>query len=528
MSVRNSLLAVLCLIFVSAAARAEILPVYGHISLTQPGVQVLRAGSSEPEEAIVNLPLLAGDAVITPAGSRCEIQSDNGTVLRLDHDSELRVATVLAQSLTSNWKVTSLQLVRGAFYIINNTYNQEMVQAQTPNAALKLDRDCRALLALTGAGDTSLYMLNGRATLLFGRSSRSLGQERVKGGQSLRVSAADQLQPIARGFSDFHLWNEGVDRHFDELHEGVNQLPKPLQRYMPALVHWAAKWSSVYGEWVWDDLYGYVWRPYTDTFSLHRPFFNASWVTIRGHRFLVPQEPWGWAPAYLGTWVWMGRHGWVWVPGDFGRSEPWYMRAEFGFHGFYTMGDWFGWLRPAFYTDVHDLRRLNYPIPHAKPKMEAPPEISRVFKAISSLPKAERREVVTDMAAQPGRLHRSPAPADEARTVPAAVPLERPLSRHDWNPDAAWAQRVGAEVTYRPQTNEFACPKMGLEGSRLTRFDRQHLREVGHRGNGDDARGRPASPVISSSSGAGDTSATVGKSDESRDAQVTHNGGGRR
>ena len=62
---------------------------YGHTSFTEvkhdgKDPVVIREGELIEEIAVLNLPLSAGDTIITPEDRRCEIQFDTGTLLRLD------------------------------------------------------------------------------------------------------------------------------------------------------------------------------------------------------------------------------------------------------------------------------------------------------------------------------------------------------------------------------------------------------------------------------------------------------------
>jgi hypothetical protein len=488
------------LLLLGIGLRAETVTIYGHISLAEPGVTVMRAGSSQAEAAVINLPLLGGDTVITGRDGRCEIQSDNGTIVRLDHDSELLLATVLAPSLTSHWKVTTLRLLRGGLYIINNTYNREMAQLQTANAAVKLRRDCRVLLDLSEGGSTGVRMLNGRSSLMYdGGSADGLSEERLGRGQAMVVTGAGRLEPGAKGLGDFLLWNEGIDRHFNELHKGINLLPKPLQRYSPGLVYWAEKWSSIYGEWIWNDLLGYVWRPYDESFTWNRPFIHADWVTIRGRQFLVPAEPWGWAPAYLGTWHWMGKSGWVWIPGDFGNSEPWYLSAGLYRYGFFTLFDWYEWSRGS-YGDWFFWNRPEWGLvmPDSHRRITPSPEIKRILRGVSKLPEARRRSELEGEARQrilPGRTARP----DLDRPVPAGrgekAAIGHSIARLDWNPDALWAQRTGVTVEFRPATNEFVCDKLHLSSLTISTQQRVQLQNIAV---GSDRMGRGDHPLVTS------------------------------
>ena len=102
-----------------------------------------------------------------------------------------------------------------------------------------------------------------------------------------------------------------------KLHKGKSKVPDAIYRYSKAVIFFAEKFSNLYGEWVYDELFGYVWKPAHEDFALsHRPVFHADFVTINAQLYLVPQQKWGWAPAHLGTWVWLKKSGWRWIPGN--------------------------------------------------------------------------------------------------------------------------------------------------------------------------------------------------------------------
>ncbi len=140
-----------------------------------------------------------------------------------------------------------------------------------------------------------------------------------------------------------------MNADFKSTHEG-NVLPKPLQKLPPAVFEFAQKFGNLYGEWLWHDLYGYVWRPYINdlryswgspvapasgdmafwTFSAGwgnwqrylaawgnwQPYFYGDWSEYNGQLYWVPGEPWGWVPYHLGLWMWDKKSGWVWMPGS--------------------------------------------------------------------------------------------------------------------------------------------------------------------------------------------------------------------
>ena len=71
------------------------------------------------------------------------------------------------------------------------------------------------------------------------------------------------------------------------MHEGQSFIPKPIQRYPKAVYYFAQKYSNIHGEWVWDDLYGYVWRPHINDhrypWGNWQPYTYGQWTELKGH-----------------------------------------------------------------------------------------------------------------------------------------------------------------------------------------------------------------------------------------------------
>ena len=74
-----------------------------------------------------------------------------------------------------------------------------------------------------------------------------------------------------------------------------------------------------YGEWITDDGYGRVWRPYATVVGTDfTPYETAgSWVdSDQGWAFQCDWD-WGWLPFHYGRWGWFDEGGyWGWVPGS--------------------------------------------------------------------------------------------------------------------------------------------------------------------------------------------------------------------
>ena len=295
---------------------------------------VIREGEESPQVAELNFPLLPGDTIRTSGSRRCEIQLDTGTIIRLDLNTELKIETVMAKSLSSRNKVTNFLLNRGEMYIMYKKYNYpEIFQVITPTASAKLNHSTVALIRVVEDGGTDIQVKRGKAFVLYGANEESLESDTVKKSMSLVISGDHQALPGEYEQNvDFDSWNDDINKNFTELHDGMSVIPKPIQRYPRAVVYFAQKYSSMYGEWIWDDLYGYVWRTdFNDYYpgGTWQPYYFGQWREVNGQLFWVPVESWGWVPYHLGLWVWNRNRGWLWIPGS-SFSPAWVSWSFFG------------------------------------------------------------------------------------------------------------------------------------------------------------------------------------------------------
>ncbi len=307
---------------------------------------VIREGEESPQVAELNFPILPGDTIRTSGIRRCEIQLDTGTIIRLDLNTELKIETIMAKSLSSRRKVTNFLLNKGEMYIMYKKYNYpEIFQVITPTASTKLSHGTVALIRVVEDGSSDIQVKRGKALVLYGPGEESLESETVKKSMSLLISSEHQAFPGEYEQNvDFELWNDDINKNFMMLHDGMSAIPKPIQRYSRAVVYFARKYSNLYGEWIWDDLYGYVWRTdFNDYYpgGTWQPYYFGQWREANGQLFWVPVESWGWVPYHLGLWVWNKNRGWLWIPGS-SFSPAW---VSWGF-----FGDYCSW-RPWSFTD---------------------------------------------------------------------------------------------------------------------------------------------------------------------------------
>ena len=133
-----------------------------------------------------------------------------------------------------------------------------------------------------------------------------------------------------------------------------------------------------YGQWIWVEGLGRVWRPWVAT--AWRPYTHGRWVSTGCGMTWVSYEPWGYIPHHYGSWAYCS-FGWAWVPGYSyscanvvwvrgGGYVGWYARPPRGWshsaHGFrhgYRHGyrDGFGDGYGSGYSDGwHDARYGTY------------------------------------------------------------------------------------------------------------------------------------------------------------------------
>ena len=301
---------------------------YGHISLVEilndgKDPVVLRPGANEPLPAVLNFPLGPGDTIRTSDARRLEIQFDNATIVRLDKATELKIETILARSLSRReTSMTNLVLAKGRIYVMYKEYDRgEIFQVLTPNAAVKLRHNSVATIAALPDSSADIQVAFGKATAMFGPDEKNLFEAEAGRNERLVIDAAGKaMTGVPSPEPEFAAWNVSINKSFEALHEGKSNLPKPLIRGVTkATFYFAQTFGDKYGEWLYDNLYGYVWRPFYNDYypgGSWSPYYYGQWVGMGSQMFWIPSEPWGWVPYHLGVWQWDAKRGWFWLPGS--------------------------------------------------------------------------------------------------------------------------------------------------------------------------------------------------------------------
>ncbi len=276
-------------------------------------------------EARVNLPIFAGDQIVTGRRGRSEIRLADGSIIAVDRDSALEVSSI-ANTFEGEDAQSVANLRRGSAIV-------HLQRDEDP--ALRLDTPVASYVSLT-AGIYSVEVdARGRdqVTVLSGATEVRTQQRsyRLRAGETARVDAdgISDIQATSGSESSFERWYlQRVDRY-----EGRRA------RYLDSRYSWVEADLADHGDWVYVGEFGWVWRPYAR--AGWRPYYDGSWVYgPRGHMIWSSYEPWGWYPYHYGRWSYSGMYGWVWLPGY--RYSPAWVYWAYG-------PSWVGWAPSGWY-----------------------------------------------------------------------------------------------------------------------------------------------------------------------------------
>ena len=277
----------------------------GRLSLVSGNVSI--RASNAWADAVLNLPLSAGDSLRTGAQARAEIEIGADTV-DLSADTEMEITQL-------NDLVMRVTVVRGRIGLaLTQLGAGESVEVDVARQGVALVEPGRYDI---DAGRPRITVFEGAARLVDGDANVA-----VKSGDMALLAdtpATAAIEPALQ--DDFVEWCES--REFDEA-----RLAAPYY-ISPSMTGFAELDAA--GSWESTSEYGTVWVPKR---------VRADWAPYRdGHwRWIAPwgwtwidDQPWGFAPFHYGRWALIGEH-WAWVPGSF-VPRPVYVPAVVAFLG---------------------------------------------------------------------------------------------------------------------------------------------------------------------------------------------------
>jgi len=303
-----------------SASNSEAAPLGAmRVVLVQGDVQVKIADAGEWVPASVNMPLVEGDELWVPEGSRAALQTNNGSYIRLDRDTALQVLRMDRDSF-------QFYLAQGYAYVLSLARKRTVLQFDTPDATIRAFGNATFRIDIPG-GETDVSVLKGSVL-----AENDAGTTTVRAGSMLALGADGYAEhsPLLPP-DDWERWNRDRDRVVLARGEGYRRLPEELRTY-----------SSDFdenGRWVNVSEYGYVWTPTVVVIADWAPYRHGRWVWRGGDYVWIGYEPWGWAPYHYGRWAFVARIGWCWVPPA--RGDVFWAP---GYVGWVRTGDYVAWV----------------------------------------------------------------------------------------------------------------------------------------------------------------------------------------
>ena len=280
------------------------------ISFLRGDVQIKRADNTDWERAVLNLPIVEGDEIVTDATSRLEIQFNVYTHLRIAENTQVRIVTLKDEGIAVSVPVGSVS-VRAVEFDLSASY----FEMDAPRTTVSVQKSgvyrvdagtpdsMEIFVAATEGGEARVYSSDAGFTVRDGRRARIF----IGGNQLGEWEMAD----ASRFVDEFDEWSLSRDAIIaDRLRNSY------YDRYYDRDIY-AADDLNAYGDWVHTQTYGYVWRPYQNSISSYAnwsPYRYGQWRWIPSYGWTwVNDEPWGWATYHHGRWVWHNG-GWYWTP----------------------------------------------------------------------------------------------------------------------------------------------------------------------------------------------------------------------
>ncbi len=304
-----------------------VIPVYAVAAVIAParvnlvdGEVMLRAADADDWMSVsANTSLDEGDALWCPVGTKAEVQLPDGSIVRLDGDSQLNL-------VANEDNFIHLNLASGRLYLKTSPYS-------TPNS-LQIDADdttvlpaprTRLRLDMLANSQEDVSIFKGSA-YVEGNGNRT----KVRAGEHIALEEwHSELLPL-NAPDNWETWNMDRDRLQSPVAKTDATLPDELRSYSTEM--------EANGIWVRIPEYGMVWRPTVILSDEWAPYRSGRWIWKGSDYVWISSESWGWAPYHYGRWTVVSNYGWCWIPPV--RGDVYWGP---GYVGWYRNGNHVGW-----------------------------------------------------------------------------------------------------------------------------------------------------------------------------------------
>jgi hypothetical protein len=258
-------------------------------------VQVRTEDTEDWVPASINMPIREGDRIWVPEEGLAELQTKDGSYLRLAERSSLEILTLDEDSYQT-------YLTEGRLYANFRGGKDSLLQVDTPSSSVRTYERATFNVDVPQTGPVDVSVYQGEADV-----ENSDGSIRVASGEVLSLGDGSYSEKSYLGSpDDWERWNYERDGRITDRRPPSRYLPEELQPYS----------NDFYenGRWASTPDYGYVWTPTVSVSVGWAPYRSGRWVWIRGDYVWVSYEPWGWVPYHYGRWAFVAPIGWCWVP----------------------------------------------------------------------------------------------------------------------------------------------------------------------------------------------------------------------
>ncbi len=295
---------ILALSNLAVASDEDELTSLSYISYLERYATVLPASGDESIEAVINMPLVAGDRVDTAREGRMEVVLADGNTVWLDEYTTLSLDAV-AFSRDAESERTVIFLADGSMVVEvgDHGLNPEPTRIDSRGATVYLDEVGLYRLEALPSGGLRVEVMSGlaeAATTTGGVLVRAETAAEVGGGEVQRSEGQ-----LARS-DDFAVWVEA--RRQIAAGESAKYVDLRYSRQAAQLDN--------YGSWVYvDSINSWAWQPTVG--GSWQPYQAGRWYwTPTGYAW-ISYEPWGWLPYHYGSWNFDVGFGWVWSYGNY-------------------------------------------------------------------------------------------------------------------------------------------------------------------------------------------------------------------
>jgi hypothetical protein len=270
-----------------------------YISYLERYATIRSANAEEALEAVVNMPLVAGDRIDTAREARMEIVLADSNTLWLDEYTTISLDTV-AFSRDSEAERTVLYLVEGSVMLEVSEFElaTQPLRVDSRGATAYLDEAGLYRLQALPSGALRVEVVSGlaeAATSAGGVLIKPQSSAEIGGGEVQRSEAAVTLD------DDFATWVE-IRRQTVAVESG---------KHVDLRYSRQAAQLDNYGTWVYvDSINSWAWQPSVG--GSWQPYRAGRWYWTPAGWSWLSYEPWGWLPYHYGSWHHSVGFGWVW------------------------------------------------------------------------------------------------------------------------------------------------------------------------------------------------------------------------